>query len=183
MLLHLVDTSLPVFEALRASFARFPEVEVAHGDITVLASGAVVSPANSYGFMDGGVDKVYSAFFGRALVVAVRDAVLARPEGRLPVGAAIAVATGHPTIRHVIVAPTMAMPEHVPAANAYRALRAALRLMSADDTLGDHLYCPGLATLVGGVDPELAAAEMSEAYRDWTTHEEQRKDERKDAAR
>jgi O-acetyl-ADP-ribose deacetylase (regulator of RNase III) len=61
----------------------------------------------------------------------------------------------------------MISPEHVPAANAYRALRAALKLMDRTPELGDTLFCPGLATLVGGVAPDDAAREMSEAYADW----------------
>lgn len=167
LLVHFVDTNQAVVDALRRQFERFPEVEVSRGDITAMASGVVVSPANSHGFMDGGVDKLYSAFFGPSLTRAVRDAVLGRPEGLLPVGAAVAVATGHSRIHHVIIAPTMEMPEHVPASHAYRALRAALRLMSEDESLGEALYSPGLTTLVGGVAPELAAAEMSEAYADF----------------
>ena len=106
-------------------------------------------------------------FFGRALTRAVREAALAQPEGHVPIGVAIAVPTGHPRIRYLVVAPTMISPEHVPAANAYRSLRAALKLMDRTPELGDTLFCPGLATLVGGVAPDDAAREMSEAYADW----------------
>lgn len=167
MNLHLVDNNPEVVDALRTRFAPYPEVEVLEGNIVEVAQGAVVSPANSYGFMDGGVDRAYAKFFGGPLTRAVRDAVLARPEGHLPIGAALAVPTGHARVQYLIVAPTMMMPEHVPASNAYRALRAALKLMSSSPGLGSHLYSPGLTTLVGGVPPDAAAGEMAEAYRDW----------------
>jgi O-acetyl-ADP-ribose deacetylase (regulator of RNase III) len=121
------------------------------------------------GFMDGGIDRHYAAFFGPTLAERVRDAVLAQPEGHLPIGAAVAVPTGHIRIRHLVLAPTMISPEHVPAVNAYRALRAALRLMTRSPELGPILYSPGLTTLVGGVAPADAANEMALAYADWKT--------------
>ena len=39
--------------------------------------------------MDGGVDSVYRAFFGKELENRVLDLVRIRPEGHLPVGASI----------------------------------------------------------------------------------------------
>jgi hypothetical protein len=68
-----------------------------------------------------------------------------------------------------VLAPTMISPEHVPPENAYRALRAALRLMKRSPELGPTLYSPGLTTLVGGVAPADAAREMALAYLDWKT--------------
>ncbi len=165
--LHLVDLDERVASALKQAFESFPEVPVAHGDILRVAHNVVVSPANGQGFMDGGIDRAYAAFFGNALARRVRDAALRRSEGFLPVGAALVVPTGHPSIKYLIVAPTMATPEHVPAENAYRALRAALRLAGTDEALDGDWFCPGLTTLVGGVDPSAAAAEMASAYKDW----------------
>ncbi|MEZ4298780.1 MAG: macro domain-containing protein [Polyangiaceae bacterium] len=165
--LHLVDLDLRVVTALQQAFSSFPEVTVAHADILTVAHHVVVSPANSHGFMDGGIDRAYAQFFGPPVARRVRDAALRRPEGHLPVGAAVAVPTGHPRIPYLVVAPTMVSPEHVPATHAYRALRAALRLVATDTALHGDWFCPGLTTLVGGTKPEHAAAEMAEAYRDW----------------
>ncbi|EYF00322.1 hypothetical protein [Chondromyces apiculatus] len=63
-----------------------------------------------------------------------------------------------------IVAPPMLMPEHVPATHACRALRAVLRVAAAHPEAVRDRFCPGLATLVGGVPPEDAAREMAQAY-------------------
>ena len=167
--LHLVDIDAAVADALRDAFSAHPEVSVQHGDLLQLAHGAALSPANSMGFMDGGIDRLYSSFFGAAFAGRVRDAVLSQPEGHLPIGAAIAVPTGHERVQHVVLAPTMISPEHVPAENAYRALRAALRLMMRSPELGSMLYSPDLTTLVGGVAPADAAREMALAYTDWKT--------------
>src|SRR5690349_1175201 len=135
MHLHFVDINRRVVEALRESFGAYSEVSVEHGDLLAVAHYAIVSPANSHGIMDGGIDRDYSQFFTPKLVTAVREAVLARPEGYLPVGAAIRISTGNNRIPHLIVAPTMYMPESVPASNAYRALRAVLRLVNLDPLL------------------------------------------------
>lgn len=50
-----------------------------------MAEHCVVSPANSYGFMDGGIDAAYRSFFGLQIERTVQEAVARRPEGRLPV--------------------------------------------------------------------------------------------------
>ena len=39
-------------------------VEVHRGSILDVECDAVVSPANSFGFMDGGIDALYMAYFG-----------------------------------------------------------------------------------------------------------------------
>lgn len=165
--LHLVDINPKVVEAWRTHFAAFPEVRVLHGDLLQVARHVAIAPANSQGFMDGGIDRAYADFFGPRLAGRVRDTVLRQPEGCLPIGAAVLVPTEHPAIPYLILAPTMSTPEHVPAANAYRALRAALRLSGTYPELDGDWFCPGLTTLVGGVDPEDAAREMAEAYHDW----------------
>jgi O-acetyl-ADP-ribose deacetylase (regulator of RNase III) len=165
MRLHLVDIDPLIVAAWREAFRPFPGVEIHTGDILAVAKGAVVSPANGYGFMDGGVDRAYAALFGPGFEKRVYEAAASRAEGFLPVGAAEIVATGHDRVPYVIVAPTMLMPEQVPASHAYRALRAALRVAAPRDEIHD-IFCPGLATGVGGVSPGKAAQEMAEAYAD-----------------
>jgi O-acetyl-ADP-ribose deacetylase (regulator of RNase III) len=46
-------------------------------------------------------------------------------------------------------------------------MRAVLRIAGTDAEVGCDVYCPGLATGVGMVPPEHAAAEMAQAYGDW----------------
>lgn len=96
----------------------------------------------------------------------VQDAIARRPEGYLPVGASLTVATGHPRIQY-LVAPTMLMPEMTTADASYRAMMAVLREVSRLPDLLHTIYCPGLATGVGAVPPNEAAEAMAAAYRDW----------------
>jgi O-acetyl-ADP-ribose deacetylase (regulator of RNase III) len=61
----------------------------------------------------------------------------------------------------------MLLPEAVGEDACYRALRAVLRLAGQNPQLARAVYCPGLATGVGGVAPAVAAQEMARAYADW----------------
>ena len=167
MKLHLVDINPVLVAAWRKSFCAFPEVDVQCGDILSVAHNCLVSPANSHGFMDGGIDDQYRRFFGPKIEEAVQHAILLRPEGMLPVGASLAVRTGHPRIPFLIVAPTMEMPEAVSSQHCGRAMRAILRLIRAHPSLGDDVFCPGLGTLTGRVAPDLASEEMATVYSEW----------------
>jgi O-acetyl-ADP-ribose deacetylase (regulator of RNase III) len=168
-MLHFVDTSGDLVDELRRVFAGVDEVVCSDGDILAVAQNAIVSPANSYGFMDGGIDAAYSAFFGSRLQATVQEAINRRPEGYLPVGASLAVRTGHDRIPFLIVAPTMHFPEEVPSDNCYRAMRAILRIMRTEPDVGRDVFCPGLATGIGRVPPAEAAEQIFRAYDDWRT--------------
>jgi O-acetyl-ADP-ribose deacetylase (regulator of RNase III) len=167
MRLFLVDADESVVAALRESFRSFSEVDVSAGDLLAVAQNTVVSPANAYGFMDGGIDAAYRRFFGDSIEGRVRDAIGRRPEGHLPVGASLIVPTGNARVPYLIVAPTMLGPEAVERQNCYRAMRAVLRVAAVREDIGRAVYCPGLGTGVGMVPPDEAAQEMAEAYRDW----------------
>jgi len=67
--------------------ANRPGVEVYQGSILEVGTDAVVSPANSFGLMRGGIDAVYSHAWP-TIEQRVRSAVLAFHGGELPVGEA-----------------------------------------------------------------------------------------------
>ena len=142
-------------------------MKVQQANIIDVVEHCVVSPANSFGFMDGGIDAVFREFFGVQIEQTVQDAINRRPEGQLPVGASLVVRTGHPHVPYLIVAPTMEVPEMVANQNCYRALRAVLRIAGSNPEIGRDVYCPGLATGVGMVPPGEAAVMMARAYADW----------------
>src|SRR5262245_39214599 len=107
MRLHLVDSNQSVAAALREAFHNFPEVAVLHADLLTIAFNTVVSPANAYGFMDGGIDSAFHTFFGPEVQSRVQEAIGRRPEGYLPIGASLVVPTGNERIPYLIVTPTM----------------------------------------------------------------------------
>ena len=167
MRFHFIDQDAGVVSALREAFRPFPEVVIRRGDLLEFARNTVVSPANAFGFMDGGIDLAYLQAFGPVIQARVQEAIASRPEGHLPVGASLVVRTDHRRIPFLIVAPTMFMPEAVSSLNCYRAMRAILRIAAAHEEIGRDVFSPGLGTGVGLVPPAEAAQEMARAYGDW----------------
>src|SRR5260370_6767409 len=80
------------------------------GSILDLDCDAVVSPANSYGFMDGGIDAIYIGYFGSDVQTRLRRQILDHHHGELIVGQADVIETGHERIPFLIAAPTMRVP-------------------------------------------------------------------------
>jgi O-acetyl-ADP-ribose deacetylase (regulator of RNase III) len=116
--------------------------------------------------MDGGIDAAYAAALPDA-ERRVRDAIARRPEGLLPLGAAVIVPVSHARIEYLIAATTTPMPEAVDSDSAYRAMRAVLRIAAANPERARSIYCPGLCTGVGMVPAAAAAEAMAAAYGDW----------------
>lgn len=110
-------------------------VRVVEGDILSLGVTAVVSPANSFGFMDGGLDALYTSFFGPQLQQRLQGMIREQAGGELLVGQALLVETGHPHIRWCISAPTMRVPTLLDTPlPAYLATRAAVRCALGEGT-------------------------------------------------
>jgi hypothetical protein len=68
---------------------------------------AVISPANSFGFMDGGIDALFTFTLGPRVQERVQAAIRADFDGELPVGCALIVSTRNADIPWCISAPTM----------------------------------------------------------------------------
>ncbi len=68
--LHALDSDMTI--EWRDAFTDVPGVLVVEGDILEGRCDAVVGPANSFGFMDGGIDLAYRRYFGIDLQVRVQ---------------------------------------------------------------------------------------------------------------
>lgn len=87
----------------------------------------IVSPANSFGIMDGGFDKALIEYFGNSLMERVQNKIKDEYAGEQPVGTCLIVNTGdekHPYLAHT---PTMRIPriirEYDTVYNAMRAMK------------------------------------------------------------
>jgi len=98
----------PLAAAWEAFCGDVEGVDVYRGSILDVDCDAVVSPANSFGFMDGGIDALYMAYFGGNIQFLVRQAIYERHHGELVVGTAEIVGTGDRAIPYLIAAPTCA---------------------------------------------------------------------------
>lgn len=168
MNLHLRDKNPAVVAAWHVVFFGVANVTISEGDILDLEGDAIVSPANSFGWMDGGIDLAYRERFGHRLERAVQRQIESHHNGELPVGEAMLVHAGDERIRSVVIAPTMRIPERVPdTVNAYLAMRAALlafRALERQMRRPCVLLSPGLCTLSGRMPPMRAAAQMRHAW-------------------
>jgi O-acetyl-ADP-ribose deacetylase (regulator of RNase III) len=156
-------------EQWRRFFGGRADVEVLHGDICRVKADAVVSPANSFGFMDGGLDYALSERFGWGVQERLQQAITARPLKELLVGEAMVVPTGDPEVPWLISAPTMRVPMRLrQSVNAYLAMKAILVTASAHAASPPirSVAIPGLGTGCGGLDAETAALQIWTAYRE-----------------
>jgi O-acetyl-ADP-ribose deacetylase (regulator of RNase III) len=164
----------PLAQAWDDAVSGRRDVSVHRGSTLETNADAVVSPANSYGWMRGGVDAVYAAAFP-AIEQQVRSAVLAYTGGELPVGQALIVPTGAMAPAWLISSPTMREPgELLPpdTVHPYLAARAVF-LLWRDGRLEDDrrvrdvvrtIALPGLGTGVGGVAPQTCARQVMAAW-------------------
>jgi hypothetical protein len=61
---QLRDIDDEVVQSWKKHFKGMEDVSISNGDIFELKADAIVSPANSFGYMDGGIDLVYITRFG-----------------------------------------------------------------------------------------------------------------------
>ncbi|HUD43611.1 MAG TPA: macro domain-containing protein [Dokdonella sp.] len=167
MQIHLCTLDATMAEAWRIAFAGTP-VSIRAGDILAEPVDAVVSAANSFGIMDGGLDLHYARHFGEDLERTLRARLAAEHDGELPVGQALIVPTGDRTIPWMVSAPTMRVPMTIDrTTHVYLAFRAALRAVRAharDHTPIASLACPALGAGVGAMPFERVARQMRAAY-------------------
>lgn len=167
MELFLIDTSPVIVSAWDRVFFDLPEIVIEQGNILDRAENTIVSPANSYGYMDGGIDRVYRDFFGTSIENTVQDSIKKKWGNYLPVGSSILVQTGSQTIPYLIVAPTMFLPEPIKPQNCFYAMSAILNAVDKHKNIVSKVFCPGLGTGVGQVEPIESAKEMKAAYLKW----------------
>ncbi|WP_371614285.1 ADP-ribosyltransferase domain-containing protein [Streptomyces sp. NBC_00454] len=103
----LTDVNERVVEAWRAAFADTPGIEIRRGSILDEDVDAWVTPTNSQGRMDGGVDAVIKRHLGSGIQLRVQRAIRDRFAGALPVGSAVCVLSGANSPRYLISTPTM----------------------------------------------------------------------------
>jgi O-acetyl-ADP-ribose deacetylase (regulator of RNase III) len=162
--LHLCALDPQMVQAWSRYFGATAHVSLHEGDILARRADAILSPANSFGFMDGGIDLAYSHHFGWELQERLQRTLRESHGGELPVGAAEIVRTEHADIPFLISAPTMRVPGDISGTvNVYLAFRAALLAIQRAKTIRS-LLSPSLGTGVGGMPFDRAAKQMHAAY-------------------
>ena len=167
-------------EAWKIFCGDLPHVEIYHGSILDLSIDAIVSPANSLGFMDGGIDLLYSHSFGWQVQEKLQKIIKEKHHGELLVGQAEIVETEISQIPFVIAAPTMRVPMILKdSVNPYLAARAVFLLIKhgkffsgncQGEKISDFVQSvafPGLATGIGRIGFNTFARQMQKAIEDF----------------
>ena len=161
--IRIIDINKTLISHLKDEF-KHSTVNIIEGDIFDYNADAIVSPANSFGYMDGGLDGKLKTFFGLPIETKVRQKINADHNGELLVGQTAVVETDNEAFPFLIVAPTMRVPSDVSESiNAYLAMRAVL-FTAIENKMISTIIIPGLCSLSGRMAPHTVARQMRAAY-------------------
>ena len=163
----LIDKQGKLAQAWRTHFINTP-IKIITGDILKVKTDAIVSPANSFGFMDGGIDALYTNYFGLDLQKRLQETIKEKYNGELCVGSAEIINTNK-NPKWLICAPTMRTPQSISeTTNSYLAFRAILFSIKKHNEISQDkintIVCPGLGTGAGEMSTEKCARQMRIAY-------------------
>ena len=166
MKIYLLERNKTGAETLREIFAK-EDVEVVCDDFVSFMKThhveCVVSPANSYGLMDGGYDAAITEWYGEGLQKRVQEYILTHYYGEQPIGTSFIIDAGRDG-QKLIHTPTMRVPSRIlDPAVIYQSMRTTL--MVAIEKKIESIVIPIFGGLTGGVDHRRAALLMWLGYR------------------
>jgi len=147
-------------------------VKIHHGSIFDVKCDAIVSPGNSFGFMEYGLDLEILKYFGGHVQERLQQLIQTRHHGELLVGSAEVVDTDHVEIPYLIAAPIIRVPTVLKeTVNIYLATRAVLTHVKfgtvPDGTPVKHIIqtiaIPDMGMEIGKVPPDICALQMKVA--------------------
>lgn len=167
MEIKLIDNSLQMVKEWESQFKGCKDVNVFHGDIFEKQTDCIISPANSFGFMDGGLDLLISEIMGWQVQEVLQQHIKDKFSGEVLVGQAVLIETGFSEIPFLISAPTMRVPMILKdTANVYLASRAIFLLLKREQHRINSVTISGLGTGIGQVPYDICAKQMKQAYDD-----------------
>ncbi|EEF1216697.1 phage tail protein [Salmonella enterica] len=158
--------------AFEHSFQNTENVEIIPGPFeTIPEFDCMVSAANSFGLMDGGVDAAITAYFGPQLQERVQQNIIREYLGEQPVGTAFVIETGNSKHPWLVHAPTMRVPLIIDGTDAvYNATRAALlAIFQHNKSVMEYkkiksVVFPAMGAGCGQVSPDSVARQMKLAW-------------------
>ena len=141
-------------ELVNDSFEHFIEQNSVH---------CVVSPANSFGLMDGGYDLAITQWYGNQLQERVQDYIIKNFYGEQPVGTSFIIETNKDN-QYLIHTPTMRTPQWIEDPRIiYQCMRTTL--IEAKKNNIESILIPMFGGTTGGVRPQIVAKMMFLAYK------------------
>lgn len=181
MKIYLLDINKQMTDAWEQEFGgkKVENIEIINDDFAHFMNthpkiDAVVSPANSFGLMDGGYDAAITAYFGNDLMNDVQQKIIRRWYGEQPVGTSMTVPIKCKTVPDertlqnkyaiLIHTPTMRTPEKIVDSRIiYQCMRTTL--IEAIRQEVDHIVIPAFGGATGMVPYDEIAKMMCFAYR------------------
>ncbi len=173
--LYLIDTNPEVTKAWIKVFEGVENIHIKTDSIFNYPCDALVSPANSFGFMNGGIDFQISKTLGWHIEKRLQSVIREQYFGELLVGQAAIIPTEHSNFPYLISAPTMRTPMTIHRSpNIYLAMKSILLLWKHGKLENGiriseeikSIAVPGLGTGVGQAPPLFCARCMRIAWED-----------------
>lgn len=168
--LLLFDINPDVCEQFEIQFGQFSQINIFNGYLEQLENyDCLVSPANSFGMMDGGIDEAIRNLFGKRLEEKVQNIIINDYFGEQPIGTSFIIETEHHKHPFLAHTPTMNIPKDINGTlNVYYAMKAMLQAVYKHNKKRDEkintIACPGMGTLIGRMEPYIAVGQMALAY-------------------
>lgn len=163
--IQLIDTSKEMCNEWAKLFIEHKGVSIHNCSLFDVETDCVVSPANSFGFMDGNLDCVISEYVGWDVQEKLQKYIKENHNGELLVGDCEVLETSHEMVKYVISAPTMRVPSIIKnTVNVYLASKAIFRALKKLKRV-DTVTISGLGTGCGEVSFDICARQMHEAYK------------------
>jgi len=165
MKIYLLDRNSEIINAWKQYFADIEDVIIVQDDfghfMDTTEVECIVSPANSYGLMDGGYDLAITEWFGEGLMKKVQEYILKSYRGEQPIASSFIVDTGIKGIK-LIHTPSMRIPSVIKEPTiVYHCTRSALLTAMGNDV--KSIVLPAFGGCCGCVPPEILSKMMYEA--------------------
>ena len=164
----LCDLNNELVDAWKQEFSIYPNFDFHCGDIFDVSATYLGSPANSFGFMNGGIELLYSNKMGWHIQEEFQKRIIEEYNGEILVGQSCIIKTNFPQYANIILAPTMRVPLYLNGTpNVFLSAKA---IFLAIKNCGDEnasCVIPGLGTGTGYVSYKQCAQKMRMAYEDF----------------
>lgn len=177
MKINLVDRNKEMCDEWNKKFIDCLDVSVNHGNFFDNLSDCIVSPSNSYGFLDGGLDNEIRKFYEKNNIdieKQVQDTIYSGYSGELLVGQSVflsfIITNQYKLVPDLLVVPTMRVPMVLgkESVNVYLATKAIFTRLKDLERINriKSITISGLGTGVGQVPYDICAKQMKQAYDD-----------------
>ena len=173
MKIYLLDINEQIVDALKKEFKTYSGVQIIKDDFAHFMDAhkdieCIVSPANAFGYMDGGYDKAITDYFGKELEQEVQRFINKHLFGEQPVATSLMVDIPD-TNKKLIHTPSMRLPSPIKEPLViYQCMRTTL--MVAIKAKMSSIVIPSLGGATGKVEPKVIAKYMRLGYEQIIDH-------------